>query len=122
MLKNLSVVGVLLVVSASSAIAQPRNATGSCAADIRSQCAGVRPGGGRIKTCVKEHIKDLSDKCQARLAEFAAARQACTADVKKSCADVKPGRGRVAACIRPLIANVSDTCKEALAGTVAGRR
>jgi hypothetical protein len=122
MLKNLSVVGVVLVLSASAAIAQPRSTAGSCAADIRSQCAGVKPGRGRIRACVKEHFKDLSDKCRARLAEFAAARQACTADVKKNCADVKPGRGQIAACIRPLIVNVSDSCKEALAGAVAGRR
>jgi hypothetical protein len=30
-------------------------------ADIKKNCAGIKPGGGRIETCMKDHFADLSD-------------------------------------------------------------
>ena len=35
----------------------------ACAADIDRLCAGVPPGEGRIKACMKAHILDLSAPC-----------------------------------------------------------
>ena len=50
--------------------AAPQQATkGACVADIKEKCAGVEPGQGRIGACVKEHLAELSQPCQARLAE-----------------------------------------------------
>lgn len=35
----------------------------ACAGDIERLCAGVPPGEGRIKTCIKAHITELSAPC-----------------------------------------------------------
>src|SRR6202012_4963113 len=36
----------------------------ACGADVRSLCAGVPPGGGRIMECISNHAADLSPACQ----------------------------------------------------------
>jgi Cysteine rich repeat len=36
----------------------------ACKADVKKSCADVRPGGGRIETCLKDHFEELSDGCQ----------------------------------------------------------
>ena len=56
--------------SASSANAQggpSRELRQACGADVRSVCAGVMPGGGRIKQCMTEKFDQLSDGCKAAL-------------------------------------------------------
>ncbi|MFT4120884.1 cysteine rich repeat-containing protein, partial [Bradyrhizobium sp.] len=44
----------------------------ACGADIRSLCAGVAPGGGRIVQCVASNAASLSPACRDVLAPFAA--------------------------------------------------
>ncbi len=44
----------------------------ACSADIRSLCAGVAPGGGRIIQCISSRAADLSPACKEVLAPFAA--------------------------------------------------
>jgi Cysteine rich repeat len=44
----------------------------ACGADIRTLCAGVVPGGGRIMQCISDRAADLSPACQGVLAPFAA--------------------------------------------------
>ena len=39
----------------------------ACAADVRTLCAGVLPGGGRIKKCVIEKRDQLSDGCKSAI-------------------------------------------------------
>jgi hypothetical protein len=39
-----------------------------CAGDIRSNCAGITPGGGRIKACMAAHLGNLSKGCITALA------------------------------------------------------
>jgi len=41
--------------------------TGACLKDAKAQCPGVQAGGGKIRDCLKTHIKDLSDDCKAVL-------------------------------------------------------
>ena len=36
---------------------------GACGADMAKFCKDVKPGGGRIADCLKEHEKDLSKDC-----------------------------------------------------------
>jgi hypothetical protein len=39
----------------------------ACGADVRSLCAGIMPGGGRIKQCMIDKFDQLSDGCKAAL-------------------------------------------------------
>ena len=80
----------------------------------------MQPGGGKIRDCLKTHIKDLSDDSKAVLLKVVDAK-ACAADVKQFCADTKPGEGRVEACMKAHVADVSDACKVALANEAAGK-
>jgi len=44
----------------------------ACSADIRSLCAGIAPGGGRIVQCIASNAASLSPACKDVLAPFAA--------------------------------------------------
>jgi hypothetical protein len=44
----------------------------ACGADVRTLCAGVDPGGGRILQCLASNASSLSPDCRAVLAQFAA--------------------------------------------------
>ena len=81
---------------------------------------GCSPGGGKIRECLKTHLKDLSEGCQAVVLK-AVNVKACAADVKQFRADTKPGEGRVEACMKAHVADVSDACKVALANEAAGK-
>ena len=94
--------------------------TGACLKDAKAQCPGVEAGGGKIRDCLKTHIKDLSDDCKAVLVK-AVNVKACAADVKQFCADIKPGEGRIEACMKSHVADVSDACKVAMANAAAGK-
>ena len=36
-------------------------ADNSCVDDIQKYCSGVQPGGGRIKDCLMDHYKEVSE-------------------------------------------------------------
>ena len=88
--------------------------TGACLKDAKALCAGVQPGGGKIKECLK-----TSEDCEAVVLK-AVNVKACAADVKQFCADTKPGEGRLEACMKAHVADVSDACKVAMANEAAG--
>jgi hypothetical protein len=44
----------------------------ACGGDIRTLCAGVAPGGGRIMQCIANRAADLSPACKDVLAPFMA--------------------------------------------------
>ena len=115
MMKSIVVICAVVLLSAPVATAKERS-FGACAADIKAKCAEVKPGGGRIKDCVKTHAAEFSDACKARLARVAEISKACTTDVKESCPGKEPS------CILKSIGNVKDQCKAALAQSVAGTK
>ena len=92
---------------------------GACLKDAKAMCPGVEPGGGKIRDCLKTHIKDLSDECKEVLVK-AVNVKACADDVKKHCADVSAGEGRIETCLKSHVADLSDACKVALANAAAG--
>ena len=112
----------LLLLPCGTASAQQKGVAKACASDVKAQCADVQPGEGRIRACIKEHFKDLSEPCQAVLLKAAAIGKACKADVKQFCADVKPSGGKIADCMKSHVADISDGCKEAMAKAQAGEK
>ena len=121
MLKIASTIGAIFLLLETAAMPQDRAAVRACAGDIKTQCAGVQPGEGRVTACIKGHFSELSAPCQAVLLTTAAVGKACRDDVKKLCADVKPGHGKVLACMKMHLTEVSEPCKDALARAPAGK-
>ena len=115
MLKILSICAALSFLFVSGAMAQ--SGGGACAADIKKVCGSIEPGGGRIATCLKERLADLSDVCKARVAEVAAAGKTCRADVEKQCG-TKTRRTQKVTCIKDALTNLGDECKAAIAAVV----
>jgi len=116
MMKGITVIGVALVLLSAPVAVAKQWSVGVCAADIKEKCAGIKPGGSRIRECVKTHAAEFSDPCKARLARVAEISKACAVDVKENCAD----KGR--SCILKNIGNLKDQCKEAFAQSVAGKK
>ena len=57
------------------ALAEPGAVRGACLNDIKTLCAGVQPGGGRIRDCIKQHRGELSQGCKTALMERIMARR-----------------------------------------------
>jgi hypothetical protein len=76
-----SVLLVALMLATTVADAQPQPAPSkmqiaeACGADIDRLCPGVPPGQGRIKTCMKAHVSQLSASCFDTLMAAAAAKK-----------------------------------------------
>lgn len=101
----------------------------ACGADVRSLCAGVQPGGGRIKDCMVSHASQLSAGCKAAIQQARAARSgernqtggegqhpriACGVEVKSLCAGVQPGQGRIVACLESHVGELQPACRTAV--------
>ena len=104
---------------AGSAYAAPSALAKACAKDVKSVCGDVKPGGGKLAACMKEHFSDLSTDCQIAYIKVAAVGRACKADVKKFCADVKLKNAK-AECLKSHAADLSEGCKDAMAKAGAG--
>ena len=113
-MKTAFIAGAALLAAGSAAHAASTLAQ-VCAADIKAQCADVKPGGGALKDCVKAHYYDLSADCQIAIIRAAEVGKACRADVMQFCADVQPGNGAIADCMKCHASQVSDGCEEAMA-------
>src|SRR5262245_29006004 len=105
----------ILMLWSSNATAQEQLALGgSCVADLDKLCPGIPPGQGRLRDCMREHIKDVSLPCLVRLAKFAEVRGAhkeCGAYVRQQCAGVERAGGKFGACLKSAVARLSNTCK-----------
>ena len=109
-----------LLLSGSGAFAQE---TGKpCAGDIKTLCAGIQPGEGRIKACIKSNLTKLSQTCEDRVLTVAVTGKACKNDLASLCAGIVPGTGGLRTCIKSKMAEVSDPCKDAMSRTPAGKK
>ena len=59
-----------------SAADGPGSVREACRADVATLCAGIQPGGGRIRACLKENRDRLSQGCKSAIAAMIQARQA----------------------------------------------
>lgn len=72
---------IALVLSAGAASAQQlsrqqlMNLRAACEADIKTLCAGVQPGNGRLAQCLQQNAASVSQPCKDQLAALQAARQ-----------------------------------------------
>ena len=114
------VIMAALLLSASVAAAQP--AGPPCAGDIKKLCAGIQPGEGRLKACIKSHLTELSQTCEDRVLTVAVTGKLCKSDLTKLCAGIPSGSGGVRACVKSHMAEVSDPCKDAMSETAAGKK
>jgi hypothetical protein len=70
------VLGSCLSASADDALLRDFRVIRACAGDVEKLCAGVMPGDGRIKACMKQHFAELSPGCvDTFLSAMAAARE-----------------------------------------------
>jgi hypothetical protein len=92
--------------------------TRPCADDMEKFCKDVKPGGGRIAGCLKEHENDLSPACKTRTQEMMMRakdmHKACADDIDKFCKEVQPGKGNIARCLKEHKSELSLACKEEL--------
>ena len=92
--------------------------TRPCADDVSKFCKDVKPGGGRIANCLKEHEKDLSPACKKRTEEIMMrakeVHKACADDIDKFCKDVQIGKGNIARCLRGHKGELSPECNGAV--------
>jgi hypothetical protein len=103
-----------LLLAAGGAMAQQVGARQACAADIKQLCAEVKPGDGRLKTCVKEHFGQLSASCQNALLSNVTITKACKTDAEQKCAGTQPGGGRIQTCMKDHFTELTEPCKDAL--------
>jgi hypothetical protein len=106
-------VSFLTIAAIPSVVVAQQRIIAACASDLITQCAGAKPGEGRI-ACIKTRFKEFSLPCQLAVTKSAAVRKACRADAKKNCADIKPGEGRIEVCIKDHFADLSDGCKKTI--------
>jgi hypothetical protein len=94
--KIILMIGAILMLWPSNATAQRTLAVGYCVADLRNLCPGIQPGNNALRTCLREHIRDVSFPCLVTFAKFAEVRrfcEECSAHVQKQCAGVERAGG-----------------------------
>ena len=98
-----------------------------CTEEIRTLCANVQPGGGRILQCLKANEAKLSPACTGRVNELQAAvggpLGACRDDWAALCYHPRASTDRQAMlqCLQANRAQVSAGCQKALQ-SVSGTR
>lgn len=96
-----------------------------CSGEIKEYCSSVKPGEGRVISCMKAHQDKLPPNCAYAMNRasywldylertVAYIGSQCEADVKKFCSDVTPGGERIINCLRTNKAGLSKYCGLAL--------
>lgn len=93
------------------AAANERATVQACRADARKLCPGMRPGDGRIATCLRQNEAMLSSACLDQLGEV----DACTAEARKLCAEAQ-GEGEQRQCTKAKRAKLRAGCRAATGG------
>jgi hypothetical protein len=120
-MRRLTVASVLLMAPV-GAMAQGVAVRQACGPEIQQHCAGVEPGEGRLRACVKEHFAAFSEPCKQAMLSSVAVVRVCKDDVQKTCAGVQPGGGRIQACMKDHFAEYSEPCKQAIVTARFGSR
>ncbi|MEO6976159.1 MAG: cysteine rich repeat-containing protein [Gallionella sp.] len=91
-------------------------ATRPCADDAVRLCNGIKPGGGAVAKCLKEHSSELSPACKKSITKAKRKarvfNKACREDAGKFCQDEKRGGGRIMKCLATHQDELTPACKE----------
>jgi hypothetical protein len=120
-IRRLTIASFLLMAPV-GALAQGTVLRQACGAEIQQHCAGVQPGEGRLRACIKENFAAFSETCKQALLSSVAVVRACEADVQRTCPDIQPGGGRIQACMKDHFAEYSEPCKQAIVTARFGTR
>ena len=89
---------------------------GACRADAAKLCKDVKPGGGRVLQCLKQHESELSAPCRERLVEGKKRadefKEACKPDAEKLCKETPKGPGNMIRCLVSHKADLSPSCRQ----------
>jgi hypothetical protein len=121
-LSMISCAAVIMFLLAATAFSQlpyqaeiSKSSKGVCKADIETFCKDIKPGGGRLKACIKSNSDRISQECKDHMAmeqekakEF---KQACKADSKQFCAGIPHVKGRIVSCLKSHETELSDNCR-----------
>ena len=118
---RLAVLSVLLMAPV-GAMAQGSAVRQACGPELQQHCAGIEPGEGRLRACVKDNYAAFSEPCKQAMLSSVAVVKACKADVQRTCPDIQPGGGRIQACMKDHFAEYSDQCKQAIVTAKFGSR
>lgn len=93
-----------------AAKAEGKELAKACKPDAQKLCQGIRPGKGRIASCLREHHDQLSGACSEKIAQ-SEKRHPCTKDMQRLCKGVQPGENRIMKCMKQHEAELSPECK-----------
>jgi len=100
----------------------------ACSGEIKSLCAKVTPGEGRLVACLYAHEDELSGRCDYVLLEAASQlttitaqmneiARVCKPDIELLCQGAQPGQGRIAQCLRTNQKALSAPCADMIEKT-----
>ena len=84
-----------------------------CTADLKSLCAGIQPGGGRILACMQSHAGELSVGCSTILSKATWVAKECAGDIHQFCPNAT--FSNISDCMKPHLGEASASCRSALA-------
>lgn len=93
-----------------------------CKADFERLCSDVKPGQGRIHSCLMQHKDEISSECKAFLEakaeevrdKFEKLADTCKGDAERFCKNVEPGEGRILRCLFIHKDSLSPECKSSI--------
>jgi hypothetical protein len=88
-----------------------------CTTDVKSLCARVMPGGGRVLGCLHLHVSELSVGCSTILSKASWTAQNSARDIREFCPNMT--FGNISNCLKPHLDEASASCKSALAFMVS---
>lgn len=114
-----SIRGALVAAAAcSSLLAAPARADDACGQDIKSYCDGVKPGQGRMDSCLRSHWGELQPSCRRYLDLTFSKAEAfvyqCETEIFDLCRGVPAGKGDTIACLRAHRSGLSPECAAAV--------
>jgi hypothetical protein len=104
---------------ADAPVPPPKAEFGACQADVEKLCKDVKPGEGRIFSCLAKHMGEVSAGCRAAAhaghqvfhGGMTSIADACREDAERLCSDVKRGGGSLVACLGNQKVALAPACR-----------